>query len=255
MIHGICSGIAVFVLAALPNLSSSVPQGYNLVWADEFDAAALDPAKWDYRGLGPRRDAINVKDCVALDGEGHLVLTTKRAGGEYHTAMIDTAGKFEPLFGYFECRVKMQKQPGHWSAFWLQSPSMGQFIGRPQKGGAEIDIFEYLTKFGDRTQHALHWDGYGPDLKSATAMADVPGLSDGWHTVGFLWTPQEYVFSVDGRETWRTDKAVSHRAEYIILSLEVGPWGGKIAEAKLPDQFLVDYVRVYQRTPDQTIRF
>jgi hypothetical protein len=32
---------------------------------------------------------------------------------------------------------------------------------------------------------------------------------------------------------------------YIKLSDEVGPWGGRIAEAKLPDRFLVDYVRVY----------
>ena len=31
----------------------------------------------------------------------------------------------------------------------------------------------------------------------------------------------------------------------IKLSDEVGDWGGKITDAKLPDRFLVDYVRVY----------
>jgi len=31
---------------------------------------------------------------------------------------------------------------------------------------------------------------------------------------------------------------------YIKLSDEIGDWGGGITEAKLPDQFLVDYVRV-----------
>jgi hypothetical protein len=33
--------------------------------------------------------------------------------------------------------------------------------------------------------------------------------------------------------------------EYILISDEVGKWGGDTGKAKLPDQFLVDYVRVY----------
>ncbi len=33
--------------------------------------------------------------------------------------------------------------------------------------------------------------------------------------------------------------------EYIKLSDEIGKWGGDISKAKLPDSFLVDYVRVY----------
>ncbi len=32
---------------------------------------------------------------------------------------------------------------------------------------------------------------------------------------------------------------------YIKLSDEIGDWGGDISEANLPDNFLVDYVRVY----------
>ena len=32
---------------------------------------------------------------------------------------------------------------------------------------------------------------------------------------------------------------------YIKLSDEIGKWGGDIKKAKLPDRFLVDYVRVY----------
>jgi hypothetical protein len=33
--------------------------------------------------------------------------------------------------------------------------------------------------------------------------------------------------------------------EYILLSDEIGKWGGDIKKTELPDQFLVDYVRVY----------
>jgi beta-glucanase (GH16 family) len=220
---------------------------YALAWADEFDGDALDTTKWDHRGLGKRRDAINVPEAVRLDGQGHLVITTTRAGDEFRTGMIGTEGKYQARYGYFECRFEVQSQPGHWSAFWLQSPTYGVPLDDVRRAGAEIDAFEYLASRGDRLQHALHWDGYAKEHKSAVHIADVPGLRDGWHTVGFLWNALEYVFSVDGRETWRTREGVSQRAEFLILSLEVGPWAGDIRQAALPDSLLVDYVRVYQR--------
>jgi len=243
-----------YVRAWKRRAEAAVPVGeeYELVWSDEFDGTALDSHKWDYRGLGPRRDAVNVRDTVALDGEGHLVLSTKREGQAYHTAMISTQGKFETTFGYFEVRVKLQEQVGHWSAFWLQSPSLGKPLGDPAKAGTEIDVFEYLRKDGDRVHHNLHWDGYSKEHHKHTGKTvTVPGLGGGWHTVGLLWTESEYVFYVDGRETWRSTEGVSHRDEYMILSLEVGKWAGDIAAATLPDHLYVDYVRVYQRTaPD-----
>ena len=229
--------------------TKSLPVGkeYKLVWSDEFNEKTLDLKKWDYRGLGPRRDAINAKETVTLDGQGHLRLTTKKQGEKYLTAMIGTQGKYEATFGYFECRVKLQTQIGHWSAFWLQSPTYGDPVGDVQKAGAEIDIFEYLRKEGDRVHHTVHWDGYGKHHKSKGKVVKARGWSEGWHTAGLLWTPEKYVFYIDGKETWHTKKGVSRRSEYIILSLEVGKWAGDIKKAELPDSFYVDYVRVYQK--------
>ena len=224
-------------------------KGYKLVWSDEFDGTTLDTKKWDYRFLGPRRDAVNAKDTVMLDGKGHLILTTKKQGDSYHTAMIGTQGKFEATFGYFECRAKLQTQEGHWSAFWLQTPTMAKPLGNPAVAGTEVDIYEYHKQLGeDVVVHNMHWDGYGKDHKWTGGEATVPGVSHGWHTFGLLWTEEEYVFFVDGKETWRTRKAVSQRAEYMVLSLEVGKWAGDIAKANLPDSLHVDYVRVYQDT-------
>ena len=69
---------------------------------------------------------------------------------------------------------------------------------------------------------------------------------EGWHTFGLWWKPDEYVFYVDGKETWRTKAGgVCQVPEYIKLSDEIGNWAGDIKKAKLPDAFLVDYVRVY----------
>jgi beta-glucanase (GH16 family) len=222
-------------------------EGYALVWADEFDGGELDMGKWGYRQLGLRRDGVNVAESVSLDGRGHLVLTTRQVGDEYHTAMIGTEETFQATYGYFECRAKLQEQVGHWSAFWLQSPTIGQPVGDPGAAGVEADIFEYLRRNGEEVVHNLHWDGYGDHHRSAGGRAEVAGLGEGWHTFGVEWTAEGYVFFVDGVETWRSAAAISRRAQYMILSLEVGPWAGKIAEATLPDSLLVDYVRVYQR--------
>jgi hypothetical protein len=60
------------------------------------------------------------------------------------------------------------------------------------------------------------------------------------------WMPDEYIFYVDGRETWRTRAGgVCQRPLYLKLSDEVGKWGGEIQPTDLPDRFLVDSVRVY----------
>lgn len=249
-------GVTLIVPLALATListgqSADIPvEGYQLVWSDEFNGTSMDTSKWDYRGLGPRKGGVNVKDTVSIDGKGLLVLTTEQHGDKYHTAMIGTQGRFETTFGYFECRVQLQKQIGHWSAFWLQTPSMGQELGNPARSGTEIDIFEYLRKFGDGVVHNLHWDGYGKHHQHTGGRASIPGLSRGWHTFGLLWTNTQYVFYVDGVETWRTDEAISHRSQYIILSLEVGTWAGDISRAALPDSLYVDYVRVYQQKAD-----
>lgn len=61
------------------------------------------------------------------------------------------------------------------------------------------------------------------------------------------WKPDEYVFYVDGKETWRTDAGgVSQVPQFIKLTEEIGKWDGDITKAKLPDHFFVDYVRVYE---------
>ncbi len=243
--------LASFIWIPQVSLCDPPSKEYRLFWTDEFNDTELDGTKWDYRGLGPRRDAINVKETVELDGKGHLLLWTKKVGEAHHTAMIGTQGKFETCFGYFECRLRFQNEPGHWSAFWLQSPAMGK-AGDPGKFGTEIDVIEYLARMPNTANINLHWDGYGKDHKHAGKKFIKKGLDRGFHTIGFEWKPEEYVFYVDGEVAWKTTKAISRRKQYIILSLEVGKWAGDIKEANLPDGIAVDYVRVYKLKSSQT---
>lgn len=219
-----------------------------LVWSDEFDGTALDTARWVHRRPGPRQRGVNVPGAVTLDGAGHLLITTRRVGEEYHSGMIGTEPTFQRAFGYWEARLEMPKEEGHWAAFWLQSPTM-ETVGDPRANGTEIDVIEYMASKPDSVIINLHWNGYGKDHRNAGRDTLIAGVGSGFHTFAVEWTPEEYVFYVDRREVWRTREAVSHRPQYAILSVEVGPWAGDIRRAALPDGLRVDYVRVYDRRP------
>lgn len=252
---------------AAPELPAPIRgQDYRLVFRDEFDGkkgAPPDPAVWDRPGwLKERkgetghhwRDGWVMEDCARLDGEGNLVITTRRNGERVETGYVGTDGKFAATHGYFECRCRVQKEEGFWSAFWIQTPTMGKPLDDATKAGVEIDVMEYLSYKGykDKAMHTAHWDGYDKQHhKVEHAEKLVPGLSEGFHTFAVKWDEAGYVFYTDGAETGRWKKApISNRPEYLLLSCEVGKWAGDIAKAKLPDAFTVDHVRVWQ-TPAQ----
>lgn len=222
------------------------PEGkeFRLVWNDEFDGNELDETKWEVPPDAPRRDGWWMRQAITLDGQGHLVISTLRDGDRYVDGCVRTRGKFEHAYGYYVARIQLQKEPGHWPAFWLYNHCEGN-IGNGGVDGAEIDIMEKPWLDG-RVNHAIHWDGYGTEHQSEGKVADVAGLMDGYHTYALWWSPTDYVFYIDGHETWRTRAGgICQEPLYIKLSDEIGTWGGDIGAANLPDRFLVDYVRVY----------
>ncbi|MFW6171643.1 MAG: CIA30 family protein [Planctomycetota bacterium] len=216
---------------------------WKLVWSDEFNGKELNRQKWDVPS-NRRRDGWWSPQAVSLDNKGNLVISTLREGDRYLDACVRTRDKFEHAHGYYVARIKLHDQPGHWCAFWLYNSSVGK-VGNAGRDGTEIDIME-KPWLDNRVQHALHWDGYGDAHRSKGKVSTVPGVMDGFHTFALWWKHDEYIFYVDGKETWRTDAGgVCQVPLYIKLSDEIGKWAGDITEAELPDRFLVDYVRVY----------
>jgi beta-glucanase (GH16 family) len=244
-------GAATFATAAEPEGLPAAPEGktWQLVWQDEFDGQQLDASKWEVPE-GRRRDGWWSREAISLDGQGHLEIRALRSADKYLDGCVRTRGKFEHAQGYYETRVLFQRQPGHWTAFWLYNSSVGR-VGDEGRDGTEIDIME-KPWLDDRVQHALHWDGYGRAHKSSGHVSRAPGVMEGWHTFALWWKADEYVFYIDGKEVWRTaDGGVCQVPLYIKLSDEIGDWAGDIADAKLPDSFLVDYVRVYDLSDAQ----
>ena len=264
---------------------SYLPDGeWNLVWSDEFDGTELDASKWDIRlnFWGKPFDAYTDQGII-LDGKGNVELHRTLKNGRYVSpqlqtrsnsfdipfvkkdegGLVGTAGtndiwklgelsepKFSHRYGYYECRCKFQKYPKEmWSAFWLQSPSIGTTFD-PAWSGIESDIMEYFEDGKITCGNIM--GGYGPQLRHEGRVGEylLEETEDGYHRIGLLWDPDGYVFYCDGKEISRASNAVSQIPQFILLTTEVvGYRRGlpDLVDEFIDDAFIVDYVRVFDR--------
>jgi beta-glucanase (GH16 family) len=237
-----CVLVANTAIDSLPTPPEA--QRWNFAWGDEFDGAKIDLGKWLIEGDGVRKKGYWNQNDAYLDGNGHLVLRTRRAGDRVYSGAISSRGKFQQRYGLWMIRCKFGTQQGHWPAFWLYSNAV-QTVGNDGMDGTEIDVME-KPSLADSVHHYLHWDGYGESHTFDGREIEIDGISEGFHTFAVLWSETEYVFFVDGRETWRTNAgSVSQVPQSAWITDEVDDWAGDIELATLPDHFIVDWVRVY----------
>lgn len=260
---------------------SYLPSGgeWKLAWAEEFDGAEVDRNKWDYRlcMMGKRHPAWTDKG-VQLDGESHAVFTLMledgrpvssqlqtgcnfmdeptvptKFGGEYLQWNIGKLkeSKFTKKYGYFECRCRLQQKEGWWTAFWLQSPIIGASLD-PQDTGSEVDIMESFHP-GNIIGHTVFTGGYGQDSKRFHRTGKMLDETV-FHRFGVLWDETGYTFYIDGEETGKITDAISGHPEFILITTEVKGYRNedhqpeKEAFDAVGDTFLVDYIRVFDRT-------
>lgn len=259
---------------------------YTMTFEDNFNT--IDFTKWKVGDFDLRRAAYYdyTEEHLFTNG-GNLIMRTKwkdGAKGEgYYTTWLEgrsSDGKsedgytgFSQTYGYFEIRCKVPPSHGIWSAFWLMPDNNLAFSESDLQGtgmdGAEIDIYEsaFYSRAGENNimQSAIHVDGYSKEkLKSKGSNAYlVPNLYTEFHTYGLMWTEDEYIFYIDGYETWRTDflKDTSSVDEFMILSMEVGgdndgekvtklgAWAGDPSDNDKNAVFdwVIDYVKVYAK--------
>lgn len=219
--------------------------GYRLVWEDNFNGTELDTAKWKLRGMGPRRIGYNDASMVKVEN-GNLLLMYDIKGDSILAGAVGTADTYQTTYGYFECRARLQKGVGPWAAFWMQSPQIS-YGEDPAKYGTEIDVFEYFNELGSETlTHSLHW-AYGPNQQTCGQLVSrLDGLSEGYHLFALEWTPEKYVFYIDGLKFHEKNVGLSHIDEYMILSMEIRSSLEGHKNACAPDTFKVDYVKVYK---------
>jgi beta-glucanase (GH16 family) len=247
---------------------------------DEFDGDALTDdwtirGEGDYNAEGLRACSMSSRAAVELSN-GTLGLSVrvdpdrrgekcaaKKANGEsagkfsYRlNGHITTNGHFFK-YGVLAARIKFQERQGQHGSLWMQ-PAISESTTDSGPGGAEIDVIEY---FGDGVKNgglasfiykltedgAEKVGGQLPDPDQYLAGKDDSWF-DAYHVFSVEWTPEEYIFRIDGQETFRTSEGISHQPEYPILSLlssdyELEHLGG---EKNLPQTMNVDWLKFWQ---------
>ena len=74
--------------------------GYELVWQDDFNGNALDPKKWEVRGIGPRALGFVAPEAVTVEG-GYLNLHALRKNGRILLGAVGTQNRFMTRYGYY----------------------------------------------------------------------------------------------------------------------------------------------------------
>lgn len=242
---------------------------FELTFEDNFDTE-LDRSVWSghyqYGNTTVSRKGSYWNQYLAETKDGNLVIPVvyleEGMGGEgagWYSAGVDTDSDspngFSQKYGYFECRCILPKGADIWSAFWLMNSGVFDEDGSGCDG-TEIDIFE-SDCYGDFMENAitsnLHFDGYGDahQKHGATKFLLKNNPYEEFNTYGLEWNENEYIFYINGRETFRTDfGGVSQNEEYLILSVEMKGEDGMPSEREnVPAEgaeFIIDYVRVYQ---------
>ncbi len=76
------AGFAGAAVAAEKEFLPQLAEGktWKLAWNDEFNGSEVDQSKWELCGDWKRRDGFWVKEDSYLDGQGNLILRTKKDG-------------------------------------------------------------------------------------------------------------------------------------------------------------------------------
>ena len=78
--------------------------------------------------------------------------------------------------------------------------------------------------------------------------------ADGFLTCGLLWTPGVAIYYCNGKEVLRWEnERISDLQEYIMYDMVSGGWtttkdvpvNSRLNDARLPDDLIIDYVRVF----------
>ncbi|MBD3368276.1 MAG: family 16 glycosylhydrolase [Candidatus Eisenbacteria bacterium] len=274
------ASLGALALAILLVAGTVVPASgaMSLVWSDEFDGTGLDTGNWtidigdgcpDLCGWGNNELEYYRAQNVSVTG-GYLTLTAKDEyyGGRHFTSgKVHTRDKQSFLYGRIEMRAKLPTGGGMWPAFWMM-PQDSAYGGWAASG--EIDIMESAnstTWIGG----TIHFGGSWPEntYSGGTYAPGGVNFADDFHVYAIEWEPEEIRWYVDGvhyltkySSQWYSDNAPGNplapfdQPFYIILNAAVGGNYTGCTEtgcisADLPQEYVIDYVRVYQETGNQ----
>ena len=276
-IYGQGAGV-VFSLAAFAttlwagNLPATPPLAgaggdWKLMWSDEFnqpDGSRPDPAKWSFEtgGNGWGNNELEyytdrTNNAVIADGKLVIQAQPENYGGKTITsARLLTKNKGAWTYGRFEARIKIPRGQGIWPAFWMLGTDVAS-AGWPTCG--EVDIMENIGKEPGKVHGTVHGPGYsgGDGIGGPFSLPDGATFADDFHVYAVDCESNVITWFVDSQPYFRITPAslpkgrawVYNHPKFLLLNLAVGGgWPGYPDKTTtLPQQMVVDYVRVFTR--------
>lgn len=225
---------------------------------------------------------VNRLENARVDGDNLIIELRKETPGSFYptslndewhrytSAAVNTRNTVNWKYGRFEIRAKLPLGPGTWPAIWFLSPirtadipgphaprdSMGKVIPFPLRGPGggessqgEIDLMEAWGSRPNRTYTYLH----GTKGPNPSGRYEHPrNIYNEFHVYAMDWYPDSINFyrdnvrilhyKKDQTTGWSFDKPL-----YLIMNIACGgPDEPAPEDSMLPQQMVVDYVRVYE---------
>lgn len=250
----------ILVLLIISTTICFAQQGKRkLVWEENFSGTVLNDKVWNFEygdgcpnncGWGNNEKQLYTdKNHILKDG--NLIINVNKQGDKYTSTRITTAGKKEFQYGRMEARAKLPIGKGIWPAFWMLGSNISK-VGWPKSG--EIDILEYVGREPHQVYTTLHTqDSHGNSVNSK--KTEIKNIEDGFHVYAIEWTKDEIEFFVDEKSVYTFKPEVKNediwpfnQPFFFIINTAVGGnFGGHDVDNSIfPQQFIIDYVRVYQ---------
>lgn len=250
--------------AAAAQAAYDAPEGYKLVWHDEFDSGnELNSSDWTHEVQNAgwvNNELQNYVNHTTPGGNevtsvsnGTLKIRCFKENGKIYSGRVYAHVRTGWLYGYIEARIKLPKGKGTWPAFWMMPVN---FTGWPDSG--EIDIMEEVGADPNQVSSSLHANAHvHTNGTQVTHSMYCAGAEDDFHTYAILWSGSNITTYVDGKvQLSYNNRGLGHddwpydAPFYVILNLAWGgDWGGYkgVDENALPAIMEVDYVRVFQK--------
>ena len=251
--------------------------GCVLVWSDEFDGTGVDLTKWTFQlgdgsevglpGGWGNNELQYYQEENATVADGFMTITAREesvGGLNYTSSRLRSLGKGDWTFGRMEMRAKMPIGQGLWPAFWMLSSDPS--IYGPWAASGEIDIVEYIGSDPNRIFGTIHYGASFPGNVFTSTDYFLPSgtFNDDFHEFAVEWEQGEIRWYVDGmlyatQNSWFSTggpfPAPFDVDFHLLLNLAVGgnlP-GPPDATTVFPQEYVIDYVRVYQVPNDPPV--
>lgn len=245
-----------------------IPNGYKVFWNDEFNGDSLDLRYWNIELMPPGtvndelQTYTNSTENILLNN-GSLYIRAKKDNPfdpnqpGYTSGRINTAGKVELQYGYWEIRAKLPRGTGTWPAIWMLNSEIFT-VGWPYCG--EIDIMEHVGYDPDRVFFSIHntnsYGNVGGTDQQGTYY--LSGIENDFHTYAIEWGPTYIYGYIDEVQYFNYNKPAGSDYDdwpydnpfFLIINLAIGgEWGGQqgVDNSIFPASFIVDYVRMFTK--------